>query len=181
MAPWQAQIDDLLRRMVQQNNEHAIILLDPEGRVIAWLGAATKVFGYESEELVGRPMSVLFTPEDIQKGMPDWERTVATRDAHAEDDRWMLRKDGRRFWAVGILMPLRADNGEILGYAKILRNRTDLKGQLESAQSLVERWQKTNDSKNTFIVTLAHELRTPLATMTNCLQILEASGRQNDD
>jgi len=179
--PSPQQIDDLLRRLVQQENEHAIILLDSAGQIVAWLGAAEAVFGYTAKEILGRPASVLFAPEDVAKRMPTYELEVARKNGQAEDDRWMRRKDGRRFWATGVLVPIRADEGAILGFGKVLRNRTDLKGQLESAQKLVERSQQANESKNVFIATLAHELRNPLSAIANASAILETAGAKNDD
>src|SRR5687768_5499844 len=129
------QVNELLCRLVEQASEHALVLLNPTGHIIAWLGASERVFGYTSQEALGRTASDLFTPEDIAKGMPQFEIDVASSDGHAEDDRWMKRKDGRRFWATGVLVPIRDDHGQLLGFGKILRNRTDLKGQIESAQN----------------------------------------------
>lgn len=77
------------------------------------------------------------------KKMPEYELVVAGKDGHAEDDRWMLRKDGRRFWAVGVLIPLRNEN-KFVAFAKVLRNRTDIKEQLESSQRQIERLQRAN-------------------------------------
>jgi PAS domain S-box-containing protein len=174
-------IDEWLQRMVLQDNEQAIILLNREAQIVAWLGAAEKTFEFTAAEVTGQPFHMLFAPEDLAKGMPDWEVDVAKSNGHAENDRWMLRKDGGRFWATGVLMPLRSDDGAIFGYAKILRNRTDLKGQLETANQECESLQKKIESKNNFIATLAHELRNPLASIANSLAVLNLTGAQNDD
>lgn len=174
-------IQELIERLLEQDDEHAIILLDPNGLIVAWMAAAEIVFGYTSGEMVGQPVEILFTPEDRAQKMPEYELAVASSDGHAEDDRWMLRRDGRRFWAVGVMIPIRTEAGEILGFGKILRNRTDIKGQLESAQRQIERLKQMNESKNVFIATLAHELRNPLASIRNSLTFLEFAGSQNDD
>jgi PAS domain S-box-containing protein len=176
-----AQTEDLLRRLVQQEDEHAIILLDQNGDVVAWLGAAEKVFGRTADEMRGQSTSILFAPEDIAKGMPEHELEVAEKNGHAEDDRWMLRSDKHRFWATGIMMPIRADDGTILGFSKILRDRTDVKEQLESSQRLIEQSQKVNESKDIFIATLAHELRNPLASIATAAAILDHTGASNED
>ena len=41
------------------------------------------------------------------------------------DERWHLRKSGERFWASGEMMPLRGADGELQGYVKMLRDRTE--------------------------------------------------------
>jgi PAS domain S-box-containing protein len=173
-------IDDLLKRLVHQANEHAIILLDPTGQIMAWLGASEKVFGFREDEIVGHAFAELFTPEDIQKEMPQFEMEVARRDGHAENDRWMLNKDGRRFWATGVLVPIRDDQGDLLAFGKILRNRTDLKGLLEAALKRAESLQRANEGKNAFIATLAHELRNPLSTVSISIDLLEQEGNPSD-
>lgn len=175
------QIQELLLRLVEQQDEHAVIVLDRTGRIIAWLGAAEKIFGYEEKEVIGQLADILFTPEDRVRKMAEYEIEVAASDGHAEDDRWMQRNDDRRFWATGILAPIRSEAGEVLGFGKILRNRTDIKGQLESGQKLIERLQLTNESKNVFIATLAHELRNPLAAIRNSLTILELVGSKDHE
>jgi len=65
--------------MVVQNDEHAVILLDSDTNVVAWLGAAEKIFGFSPEEITGKPFRVLFSPEDLAKGMPRWEVEVASK------------------------------------------------------------------------------------------------------
>jgi PAS domain S-box-containing protein len=174
-------IEEWLQRMVMQDSQHAFILLDADARIVAWLGAAEQIFGFTFNEVANQKFHILFAPEDLDKEMPQWEVKVAASDGHAENDRWMLRKDGRRFWATGVLMPLRAGDGSISGFAKILRNRTDIKGQLESVRNLCERLQKTIERKNNFIATLAHELRNPLAAISNSLAMLSLTSGQDDD
>lgn len=176
-----ALIQELLRRLIAQQREHALVLLDPDGQIVAWFSASEYVFGYTSDEVIGQSFSVLFTPEDVAKRIPQYEKDVARQNGRAEDDRWMVRKDERRFWATGVLVPLRADDGTILGFAKILRNRTDLKGQMESAQNRADSLQAANEHKNHFITTLAHELRNPLSAIANSLSILQKAGSQTED
>lgn len=165
-----------LRRLLpDQMEEHAVILLDPSGRVVAWLSGAERIFGYSAAEVIGQPASMLFSPEDIEKGMPEFERKTAAQDGHAEDDRWMLRKDGLRFWANGVLSPLRNSAGQLIGFGKILRNRTDLKGQIEGLEKRIGSLEKTDERKNAFIATLSHELRNPLFSLFNALELLRHS------
>jgi PAS domain S-box-containing protein len=167
--------EQLRRLLADQLEEHAVILLDPQGQVLAWLSGAERIFGYSAAEVVGKPASMLFAPEDVEKGMPEFERNTAAQDGHAEDDRWMLRKDGLRFWATGILCPLRSVDGQVLGFGKVLRNRTDLKGQLEGLEKRVGSLEKADERKNAFIATLCHELRNPLFSLFNALELLRHS------
>src|SRR4051812_41790248 len=113
--------DELLRAVVESALDFAIFAVDPNGKVLIWNKGAERLLGYSEAEMIGADGDIIFTAEDRARGEPERERRVATADGRAEDDRWHLRKDGSRFWASGLLMPLRGLNG----YAKILRDLTD--------------------------------------------------------
>lgn len=168
-------VEQLRRLLPDQIEEFAVILLDPSGQVVDWLSGAERIFGYSAAEVIGKPASMLFAPEDIEKGMPEFERKTATYNGHAEDDRWMLRKDGLRFWASGVLCPFRNAEGQLIGFGKILRNRTDLKGQIEGLEKRIGGQEKADERKNAFIATLSHELRNPLFSLFNALELLRHS------
>ena len=172
---------ELLKLLTSQDCEHAIIILDPEGLIVGWYCGAQRIFGYDAEEVLGRPSSILFAPEDVQKAMPAYELQVARVDSEAEDDRWMVRKDGSRIWVTGSLAPLHDKSGNLVGFGKILRNRTDLKSRLEWLERQSESHQQVVDRKNKFISTLAHEIRNPLHAISTALHLLERLGTQNPE
>ena len=171
--------EQYLKLMLDQDCEHAIIMLDPKGLITGWYCGAESVFGYKADDVIGRPSSMLFVPEDVQKGMPSYEMAVASHDRDAEDDRWMLRKDGMRIWVTGTLAPLKDENEQLIGYGKILRNRTDLKSRLEWLEKQVQTHELAIDRKNNFISTLAHEIRNPLAAISTALELLNKIGSQD--
>lgn len=164
--------DQFLRLWWDQAREHALIMIDPKGDVVAWGGEAENLFGYKADEIIGQSCALLFTPEDVEAGAPVKERQIADTGAPAEDDRWMRRQDGSRFWATGILHSLRDEHGELLAYSKLLRDRTDLKGQLEGFKREVRKLRGADERKNRFITTLAHELRNPLSSLGMAAEIL---------
>jgi PAS domain S-box-containing protein len=161
------QTEVLLRMLAEQTTEHAIILLDCEGRIAWWNRGAREIFG--------QPSAVLFPPEDVAGGIPEHEIAVAESDGAAQDDRWMSRRDGSRFWATGALTAVRDAKGQLLGFGKILRNRTDLREQLETLKNQVEASAAVSNSKDLFLSTLSHELRNPLAPLTNAVHLIRAT------
>ncbi len=75
--------------------------------------------------MLGQPGALLFTAEDIARDEPNNEISTALRDGRAEDERWHVRKDGTRFWGSGVVTPLRNAFGELRGYVKVMRDRTE--------------------------------------------------------
>lgn len=122
---------------------------------------------------MGRSLADLFIPEDVEKGIPDQEMELAVNFGRAEDDRWQVRRDGSRFWATGILLALRDENDKLLGFAKILRNRTDLREQLETLRNQVEALTAADEQKGRFLATLSHELRNPLAVLLTGVELIQ--------
>src|SRR5690606_8334801 len=131
----------------------ALILLDDRALIVGWHMAASLMFGYEADEVLGTPVDRLFVPEDRERGEPELELAIATRVGKAEDDRWSLRKDGSRFWANGILTCLRDASGEVAGYSKIVRNRTDLRAQLDNLQNRITAFEKGDEIRRLSIAT----------------------------
>jgi two-component system CheB/CheR fusion protein len=170
----------LLDILLANATEHALLLLDTKGRITAWLAGSEIVFGYSAAEVLGQPFSMLFTPEDAAKGVALGELEIAKHGAPAENDRWMLRKDGVRFWATGVLQALR-DKGELLGFGKILRNRTDLKGMLEALENKIEQLQTDKQRRDNFVGVLGHELRGPLQSMYVAADILKPLAKDHED
>jgi PAS domain S-box-containing protein len=171
--------DVLLRLLCERSNEHAFVLLDTAGRIVGWLPGAQNLFGYLPNEILGQPVSKLFTPENVKAGMVEYEQEVARTDVEAEDDRWMLRKDGGRVWATGVLTPIRDAVGQLVGFGKILRDRTDLRGQMQSLSKQIDSLKAAEERKNRFISTLSHELRNPLSALSLAQGLLKYAG--NDE
>jgi two-component system CheB/CheR fusion protein len=167
----------LLRTLFEQTTEYALVVLDPAGRITWWNRGAEDIFGIPEDQALGQHSSLLFTPEDIERGIPEHEIVTAASQEAAEDDRWLARPDGSRFWASGVLIAQRDEAGELRGFGKILRNRTDLREQLETLRNQVDASQASNHRKDLFLSTLSHELRNPLAPLTNAIALIRMTAR----
>src|SRR4051794_38211454 len=171
----------LLDLALEQVGTHALVLLDAGGTIVGWMAGAERLFGYRADEIVGKPSAALFTPEDVQKDLSAWEIKTAGGSGESEDDRWQVRKDGGRIWVSGTLTALRDEQGRLLGFAKIMRNRTDQKSQVETLEGRVAALQQARQRKNNFIATLAHELRNPLSAVSSAAALLAQCEPQSPD
>src|SRR3569833_2078432 len=109
-------------RLIVNSAVHtAIISLDRQGRITSWSAGATRLLGWSEAEMIGKTLERVFPP-----GSDQLEREIAAAIAHGRgggEEGWRLRKDGTRIWGSGEVAPIR-DGKEIVGFVKILRDRT---------------------------------------------------------
>jgi two-component system, chemotaxis family, CheB/CheR fusion protein len=114
--------DERLRLLIESAVDYAIFTMDDEGRIDSWNPGAQRLFGYGSEEIVGRSVAVLFTAEDRGAGIPDAELVRARAEGRTLDERFHRRKDGTLFFVGGVT--IRLGDRPSLGFAKIARDLT---------------------------------------------------------
>ena len=165
-------VEDLLRLWHSQSEDFAVLFMALDATVVVANDAVTRILGYEPAELIGGTLRRIFSEEDLAKGLDVHELEVATRLGRPEDDRWHIGKSGRRVWISGVLMALRDAQGRQIGFAKLLRDRTDLRTELASLEHQVAEAKVSATRKDEFLSTLGHELRNPLNTLSAACEIL---------
>ncbi|MBZ4420209.1 PAS domain S-box protein [Myxococcus sp. RHSTA-1-4] len=122
-----ARSEELCRQAVESIEDFAVITTDPQGLITGWNTGAERIFGYRKEEALGKPASLLFTREDRERHTPEHELETALKEGKATDERWLVRKDGSRFWGSGSTKALRDGEGRLLGFARVGRDLTEKK------------------------------------------------------
>ena len=74
--------------------EYAVFLVGLDGHLLCWNAGAERIFGFQSDEVIGQHFSRFFTPEDIRAGQPEHELKSALADGRADSVCWQVRKDG---------------------------------------------------------------------------------------
>lgn len=156
------------RLLVNGVKDYAIFMLDAEGRVASWNSGAERINGYADAEIIGEHFSRFYSSEDVQAGKPARELVIAAEQGSVEDEGWRVRKDRSLFWANVVITAIRDNDGKVVGYAKVTRDLTEK--QRTKALEVADR------QKNEFLAMLAHELRNPLAPISNGLQLLMLPG-----
>lgn len=174
------------RLMVDNLREYSMFFLDAEGRITDWTDSAQRMDGYTPTEMLGRPLGVLLAPDDPVRGADQATqmlRLAASRGQHEVMD-WLLRKDGSRYWAHSVLIALRDDDGELLGFARISRDMSDAKRlddllhniNEELENRVAERTQQllaANKDLESFSYSVSHDLRSPLRHISSFVSLLE--------
>jgi formate hydrogenlyase transcriptional activator len=120
--------DRQIRSIVDSVRDYAIYLLDHDGYVATWNRGAESIKGYKPEDIVGKHFSQFYTQEDIERGHPGEVLRLAGTRGCCEEERWLVRKDGSRFWAHSMLTAVHNEPGMVTGYATVTRDITDYKG-----------------------------------------------------
>ena len=169
-------LDQNMRSYVEQVEDYAIFAMNEHCQATTWNHGVRQVLGFEEEEFLGKDVrKLIFVPEAIELGIPEAEFETAALVGSASDDRWMMRKDGRRFWASGITSAVRDESGNVVGYSKVMRDLTDKKRDEDELAELASKYSESNRRMSEFMATLAHELRNPLAPIRNALDLLGMS------
>ena len=117
--------DRQYRVMVEQVKDHAIFMLDLQGRILTWNEGAERIKGYRADEIVGKHFSVFYPKEDVRSDVPQRELEMARSRGSVELQGWRLRKDGSRFWAAITITALCGAAGEQVGFVKITRDHSE--------------------------------------------------------
>ncbi|AWN46421.1 GGDEF domain-containing protein [Methylobacterium terrae] len=120
-----ASTDVLYRLLVQGVTDYAIYMLDPSGMVVNWNAGAARIKRYAAAEIVGRHFSCFYGAEDRAAGLPEAGLRQARETGRFEAEGWRFRRDGTSFWAHVVIDAIRDDDGRLIGFAKITRDRTD--------------------------------------------------------
>jgi len=116
--------EDRYSVLVNSLKDHAVLLLDPDGRILTWNAGAERIFGYRAEEVLGDHVSRFLSPEDQGRGKMQNTFKEATLHGFWEEEGWQGRKEGAVFWAEMVTTPLTSDSGILLGYSKVVRDIT---------------------------------------------------------
>jgi formate hydrogenlyase transcriptional activator len=105
--------------------DFALFLLDVDGKVVAWYAGAERIYGYTGEEASGQHVSLFYPEEDTLRAKMDEKLKRAAKEGHTGNECWHVKKDGSRFWANDITMALKDANGDLQGFARVVRDFSD--------------------------------------------------------
>ena len=126
---------DEWRQIVDSAVDTAIITTDTNGRVTSWSEGAQRLLGWQEEEVLGDTLERLF-PDALGAAAIRSEMKEARASGRGGgEEGWRLRKGGARFWATGEMTPIRDAGGKVVGFTKVLRDRSS---QRHAEEALLE-------------------------------------------
>ena len=170
--------EERFRTLTETAND-AIITADDRGDIVSWNNAATTIFGYESDEVLGKPLTLLMPArfqEPHRQGLERLRSTGQSRLLGKSVELQGRRKDGTEFPLELSLAGWSTEQGRF--FTGIIRNIAERKQQ-EQAQRRAEVLADLNRRKDEFLAMLSHELRNPLSPILMAVHLLRL--QKNED
>jgi PAS domain S-box-containing protein len=117
-----------------------------------------------------------FFPEDQARILDDFFPSVAEKGHGEIDVRFRNFKTGDGRWMAYKVLKLTDDKGQALGFATVSQDVTERRRLEDGLRQLAANLSEEGRRKNEFLATLAHELRNPMAALSNMLEILRRKG-----
>jgi len=115
----------LLRKMIEEIQDFAIILLDEDGNILTWNKGVENIKGYKDYEIIGQNFRIFYLPSDRQSGLPEQLLDLARREGRARHVGRRVRKDGTMFWGSILITAIHDEEDNVIGFTKLTRELRD--------------------------------------------------------
>ena len=140
-----------------ESSEDAILSKDLKGIIQTWNAGAARMFGYQAEDVIGQPITLLLPPERVHEEEQILERVRNGQCVeHLETVR--MTKDGRRLDVSVTVSPVKDHDGQIIGVSKILRDITNRKRAKEERQRLHALAAREKDRLSALVSSITDEI-----------------------
>jgi PAS domain S-box-containing protein len=135
---------------IVESSQDAIVSKDLNGIIQSWNAGAEHLFGYTSDEAIGKSVMMLI-PEGLQDEEPEILARIRRGERIEHYETVRQRRDGSPVQISLTVSPIKDDQGRIIGASKIARDNTEKK-RIEEEQRLLLR-EMNHRVKNLFSLT----------------------------
>ncbi|MCD6067889.1 MAG: hypothetical protein K0S33_2715 [Bacteroidetes bacterium] len=120
-----AVLAELHKKMIEEIQDFAIILLDKDGTILSWNKGVQQIKGYSEVEIIGQNFNIFYMPQDRQAKLPEQLLALAEKEGRARHIGRRVRKDGTTFWGSILITALHNKNDDVIGFTKLTRELRD--------------------------------------------------------
>ena len=179
-------INEIRNQLILNSSLDAVVIIDPDGKITFWNPQAEIIFGWKSEEVIGKLLSDIIIPERFKKihqnaikKHNDGFRGVA---ANKIIEFPALFRNNKEFPIEFSILPI-YDKGIVKSYCSFIRDITTRKEKEEQLSLQNKTLQSQNSELEQFTYITSHDLQEPLLTLMSFSELLleEYSHNLNDE
>lgn len=157
---------------IVESSDDAIISLDLHGNVKSWNAGAQELFGYSSEEILGKSLDITVPPELLDAKHAMLLSVQGGGGSVKQYDTQRITKSGLIVNVSMTLSPIRNRQGQVVGISKVARDISErtLAAELLKKQSV--ELARSNNELQQFAYSASHDLQEPLRAITGCVELL---------
>lgn len=172
-------LEALLAAIVDASDD-AIVSKNLQGIITSWNQGAERIFGYTAAEAIGRPITIIASP-DRPNEMPTVLERIKRGERIDHYETVRRRKDGQPVQISLTVSPIYNEEGKIVGASKIARDISERKMAEDAIAKHGERLMRANADLQQFAYITSHDLQEPLRTIVACTEMfLGKSGQKLD-
>jgi PAS domain S-box-containing protein len=130
--------EQLFRLLVENVTDYAIMMLDEQGAIVSWNMGAERITGYAGRDIIGRHVSVFYSPDQVQTGHLAHALATAEATGRFEEEGLRVRKDGSTYLADVVIAPVLNPDGSLRGFAEVTRDVTAVREREAELRTLMD-------------------------------------------
>ncbi|MET0405345.1 MAG: PAS domain-containing sensor histidine kinase [Cystobacter sp.] len=160
-----ASSEERLVLLTEGVQDYALFTADAGGLLTSWNPGAERMTGYTAGEILGRHYSSLYPREGQLRGEPEDHLRLASTEGRFRGEGLRQRKNGEGFLTDVLITPMLKE-GRLEGFSLVVQDLTErnlLIQERDLSRSDVEALKMDRGMRERFVLTLTHDLRSPLA------------------
>ena len=155
-----------------ENVNDAIIATDNEFNITSWNNAAEKIYGWKSEEVLGKDSTPILQIEFYDSNSEEMIQSIVKKGSF-KGETIHHKKDGTPIFIDSTVVEMKDSNDNVRGWVAVNRDISRRKKYEKELEKIIEELKRSNEELEHFAYVASHDLQEPLRTIASFTQLLE--------